>query len=261
MARTQINGEQLQELIIVNQHVAAAAGIETSKLEDALEFIFRDGSVAFTGDVDFGTNKLTNVADGTVVTDGINLGQLNAAISAIASGLEYVGPWDASTTAYPTDPEIGNFYIITVDGTIDGVDFKAGDHMVANQTVVGATTSTHWDKIDNSHPIIDDDTMATASPTTTPSSESVKAYVDNQLALTFPTFVDGATPTGTIDHANTTFTVANAPIAGSFKLYHNGLRLKEGAGFDYTLSGTTVSMTWPPKTGTWLMVDYRYASV
>lgn len=41
--------------------------------------IKKDGSVAFTGDQSMGSNKLTNLADGTTATDAVNLGQLDAA--------------------------------------------------------------------------------------------------------------------------------------------------------------------------------------
>ena len=52
------------------------------------------------------------------------------------------------------------------------------------------------------------------------------------------------TPTGTIDGANVTFTVANTPIAGTFALYLNGQRLT--AGVEYTRSGTTVTFVTAP---------------
>lgn len=60
-----------------------AGSITTAKLADGAEFIKRDGSVAFTGDVALGNNKLTGVANGVANTDAVNLGQLTAAIEAV----------------------------------------------------------------------------------------------------------------------------------------------------------------------------------
>jgi hypothetical protein len=68
-------------------------------------------------------------------------------------------------------------------------------------------------------------------------------------------FVDNEVPSGTIDGLNDTFTIANTPIAGSFKLY-NAIRLK-GGGEDYTLTGTTIVFVTPPELGSNLQCDYR----
>jgi hypothetical protein len=53
----------------------------------------------------------------------------------------YRGTWDASGGVYPTSPSTGDYYIISVAGTISGTVYAVGDGMIYN----GAT----WDKIDN----------------------------------------------------------------------------------------------------------------
>lgn len=70
------------------------------------------------------------------------------------------------------------------------------------------------------------------------------------------TFVDGETPSGTINGSNDTFTLANTPTAGSVNVYLNGTRrtLTE----DYTISGDTITFVSPPRSGSILRVDYRY---
>jgi hypothetical protein len=68
-------------------------------------------------------------------------------------------------------------------------------------------------------------------------------------------FVDAETPTGDIDDLNDTFTLANTPVAGSVKVYQNGIRLKVTT--DYTISGTTITFNTPPTTGDLIVVDYR----
>jgi hypothetical protein len=69
-------------------------------------------------------------------------------------------------------------------------------------------------------------------------------------------------PSGTVNGANTTFTLANTPIAGTLVLYQNGQRLRYGSGYDYTLSGTTITMNFPPQSSPspadYLQADYWY---
>lgn len=59
-------------------------------------------------------------------------------------------------------------------------------------------------------------------------------------------FVYEETPSGAINGVNTTFTLANTPRAGTVQLTYNGVRLKSGAGNDYTISGSTITMAWAP---------------
>ena len=71
------------------------------------------------------------------------------------------------------------------------------------------------------------------------------------------TLVRGETPTGDIDGSNTSYTIANTPVTDSLRLYQNGVRLNEGAGNDYTISGTTITMATAPPTDDVLLVDYE----
>jgi len=70
-------------------------------------------------------------------------------------------------------------------------------------------------------------------------------------------FVDKETPTGLINSSNTTFTLANTPIAGSEHVYLNGILQESGAGNDYTISGATITYLTAPVTGSKLIVSYR----
>lgn len=65
------------------------------------------------------------------------------------------------------------------------------------------------------------------------------------------------TPGGVVNGLNTAFTIANAPIAGSFQLFRDGLRLR-GSGVDYTLTGTNITMTVAPAIGQVLDANYLY---
>ena len=73
-------------------------------------------------------------------------------------------------------------------------------------------------------------------------------------------FVDAEFPAGTIDGANTAFTLANAPAPpASLEMFRNGMLLKQGN--DYTLSGNALTFLAGavPNPGDTLMATYRLA--
>lgn len=96
------------------------------------------------------------------------------------------------------------------------------------------------------HPALSGDVTCTAG--------SLATTVNNTAGTGFvkyTNFVGNETVTGTINGANTTFTLANTPanISGgvsSLMLFYAGTLLKPGAGNDYTLSGSTITMLWAP---------------
>ncbi|MEW6060351.1 MAG: hypothetical protein AB1600_00280 [Bacteroidota bacterium] len=69
-------------------------------------------------------------------------------------------------------------------------------------------------------------------------------------------YVAEEVPTGAINGSNTAFTLANPPVAGSVVLYLNGIRLRSGAGNDYTISGVNITMLYAPATGDVLLATY-----
>jgi len=69
-------------------------------------------------------------------------------------------------------------------------------------------------------------------------------------------FVVRETPTGAINGSNTTFTLANTPVANTEEIFLNGLLLEPGAGNDYTISGATITMLNVPQTGDRLKARY-----
>jgi hypothetical protein len=66
------------------------------------------------------------------------------------------------------------------------------------------------------------------------------------------------TPTGAVDGANTSYTLANTPTAGSEEVYLNGILQESGAGTDYTISGGTITYLTAPGTGDRLRVSYMH---
>ena len=74
--------------------------------------------------------------------------------------------------------------------------------------------------------------------------------------ITSGTVVDDETPTGAVDGSNTTFTLANTPTSGTLVIYEGGLRKLQTT--DWSLSGTTITFTYAPPSGSYVRCSYRY---
>lgn len=71
-----------------------------------------------------------------------------------------------------------------------------------------------------------------------------------------PSFSDNEVPSGTVDGANQTFTLAHTPTSGSVKLYWNGVR--QAPTGDFTVTGATITTIFTAQSGDVLLTDYRY---
>ena len=76
-----------------------------------------------------------------------------------------------------------------------------------------------------------------------------------QVNTLLGTPVENEVPSGAIDGANMTFTLANTAISGSVKLYYGLTRLMPTTHF--SVSGATITMTFAPELGSTLLCDYR----
>lgn len=82
----------------------------------------------------------------------------------------------------------------------------------------------------------------------------------NNITVNIPggagfTFVVGEVPSGAVDDVNVTYTLAHTPSAGTLALYYAERLINVT---DYTLSGTTITMTSPLSPGSTLQGDYEY---
>jgi len=69
---------------------------------------------------------------------------------AVTGGLVYKGSYDAATNSpVLTSAKKGDFYIVSVAGTLAGVTLNVGDHIVFNQDASSPITSAMFDVIDN----------------------------------------------------------------------------------------------------------------
>ena len=146
---TVASGESLASVIAD----LAALGADVSAIE--ADYVKKDGSVAFTGNINAGGNKVTNAANAVASSDLITLGQVDAKIAAIGNAFDYVGlasggassgaALDMSTLS---NTDAGSYYKVDVAGYFkaDSVatPFYAniGDGLVFN-------TTAGVDKIDN----------------------------------------------------------------------------------------------------------------
>lgn len=66
------------------------------------------------------------------------------------------------------------------------------------------------------------------------------------------------TPSGTVNSSNTSFTLANTPIAGTVEVYLDGILMFPGSGNDYQISGTTITFEsgQVPQTGSRVTCHY-----
>jgi hypothetical protein len=122
MAITKIRKSQLEPLNLVDADINASAAIASTKLADGLNFIQKNGSVAFTANQSFGGFKATNLSAPSADTDAAT----KAYVDSVAQGLNTKTAVRVATTAN-----------ITLSGlqTIDGVALSAGNRvLVKNQT-------------------------------------------------------------------------------------------------------------------------------
>lgn len=102
-------------------------------------------------------------------------------------------------------------------------------------------------------------TRAQGSPVTTAQSVTTSFDIYEAIAaeaVGLMSFFDNETPSGTVNGSNTAFTLANTPVTGSLALYRDG-QLMKGGGADYSLSGTTITFTTAPVTGSVLLAYYK----
>ena len=69
-------------------------------------------------------------------------------------------------------------------------------------------------------------------------------------------FVREEAPNEAADGSRVAFTFDYVPQAGTFILYRNGIRLRAGASYDYTLSGLTVTFATAPTSEDYIVADY-----
>jgi hypothetical protein len=275
MARSQVAERQIKDGAITNAKVAAGAAIVSTKLADGANFLKKDGSVAMTGSFDAGNQTIVNVATPSNGTDGANKNYVDNLIAGLNALFDSKGSVKAATTGNITISNPGT-------AVFDGITLSNGDRLLVraqsapaengiyifNGSGVALTRSTDmdaWGEVPGALVAVEEGTtyadqlfLCTSNAGGTLGTTAINWNSINAAAgLTESNFVDNEVPSGTINGSNTAFTLANTPIAGSVKLYLNGVRQEAGAGNDYTISGATITMLDAPLAGDKLLADYR----
>jgi hypothetical protein len=213
---------------------------------------------------------ITGIRDGSSAQDVATYGQLQTAIASLqaqfGSGLDYKGVLDASddTAFVAASHTKGDFYKITVAGTVAGVTVSVGDMVIVNKDVAaGAIVSGDIDVIDNSESadilkladIVDNlSSTDTDKALSANQGKVLKDEIDTLATqVRIPVYGEVLAVTAGLP-ALPAF--ANTPIAGSQQVYLNGLRVREGAGNDYTISGSVVTFEYNLQAGDQVEADY-----
>lgn len=280
MAETALPTRQIKDGAITNAKIAAGAGINTSKLEDGADFVKRTGTVAMTGNLAMGNNKITGLTTATNSDEAVNLGQLNSALANLPSIFSSKDSVRAASTANVTVSNPGT-------SIFDGVTLANGERvLLKNQTapaengiyifngsasaLTRATDFDAWTEIPGGWVVVEEGTvnadtvwLSTANQGGTLGTTAVTFMA---VPMTQPSgfhtdanFIDHETPSGSVNGSNTAFTLANTPIAGSVHLYVNGLLMESGAGNDYTISGANITMLYALASGEKIKASYRIA--
>lgn len=136
---------------------------------------------------------------------------------------------------------VGTITPRTLTGTASQITVTNGDGVAGNPTIALASGIC---------------TIGTYTSVTVDTYGRVTAGT-NPTVYSASNFVTGETPGGLVNGANTTYTLANTPAAGSQEVYLNGILLDSGAGNDYTISGLTITMLITPQTNDKVRASYR----
>ncbi len=197
---------------------------------------------------------------------------LKALIDGMSNGLEYKGAFDASIGSWPSDPSQGDFYKVSVAGTVGGVDLNVNDMIIANKDVSGASATADWDVIDNTEAadilrLADILTAAdlggaAAADDKVPSQKAVKTYVDNAIAS-----VGGGEPKIKVDKSlsisgdgfTTTYTPKDGVVFMDVAIIDNGDgSYDEWEGIDFSGANGTLVGANSAYNGKTLKVTYMH---
>lgn len=281
MTATLINGAtQIKSESIGNGQIATDAAIATSKLAGGADFIQRDGSIAMTGNLALGTNKVTGLGTPSASTDAATKGYVDGVVNGtkwkipvrfLATGNTTLSGSQTVDGGTPSDGDrIGCFsqttttqdgiYVYNSSGAWTRADDFAAASVQANAAFFvsegTANADTQWTVTNNAaSAVVGTDNLVLAQ---IGAGTSYSAGSGLQLSgTTFSIFfVNMETPSGTINGSNTAFSLANTPVSGTVMLFLNGILLEAGSGNDYTISTASITMATAPVSGDKLRATY-----
>lgn len=271
---TQVVERQIADQAVTAAKIKAGAGIESSKLADGSNFVKKDGSVAMTGALNMGSQKITSLDTPTSSGDATNKGYVDGLIAGISGIFDSKPSAMAATTG---NIDLSNPGTATFDGvvlTAGKILFVRAQTDPAEQGLYVFDTSATplirieqmdaWDEVPGATFVVEQggtyaDTMwyCTANAGGVLETTAITFQQIPSAGYTTANFVDKETPSGAVNGANVTFVLANTPTAGSEHVYLNGLLQESGGGNDYTITTATITMLTAPLTGEKIRVSYR----
>ncbi len=271
MPKNQIRTRQIADNAVTKEKIPAGAAIETTKLADGASFLRREGTVTPTSPMTAGNLAIINVATPSAGTDAANKAYVDGLINSLGSGITPKGTVRVATAA---NTALSGLL------TIDGVTLLASDLVLVRAQTAPAENGVYvaasgawvrwtgmdvWTEIPGSLLVVQEGTtladtiwIATSNLGGTLGSSPI-VFSNPFAAVGFgnSNFVDKEVPAGTVNGVNTSFTLAFTPLTGSEHLYVSGLLMEPGAGNDYTISGSTLTLADAPLTGENIRVSYR----
>lgn len=235
-------------IVFKTGNITGGTGVKGAVIIDALN-------------LNMSSKKIVSLADPTANQDAATKYYVD---SAVVGALVYQGTFDASAGDYTaiTNPLKGWFYIVTVAGTISGIDWQVGDNLVINKNVTGNPVAADVDKIDNTEApdILRTSDLSSAkifvgssSNLAAPVDMSGDATISNTGALSLAagikkTWARESFTLDATDISNKYVTLANVPINESVLLLISGAGVQLyglGSGYDYHMDGTsTDQLAW-----------------
>ena len=248
--------------VIVNADINASAAIALSKLAAVTAGYVVLGNASnvatateVTGDVTINSSGVTAIGTGVIVNADIS--------SSAAIALSKLAAGTSAQVIVCDGSGVPTYVTQTGDVTINASGVTAIASGVIVNADINASAAIALSKL----------ATGTAGYLVVCNSSGVPTYVemtgDATISdtgvvtvtggLTTSSFTFNETPTGSVDGMNTDFVLAAAPVSGKLSVTKNGLKLKPGAGNDYTVTGDTITMASAPESGDLILVDYIVA--
>jgi len=202
--------------------------------------------------------KYTDIVNDTI-TGGItvpasaeSVKNIQTQINNMANGLEYIGKFDASTGVWPSNVGQGNFFKVSVAGTINGIVLNPGDMIIANKAVVGATIVQDWDIIDNteSPDLLRTHNINSASPdfTIDPGKLTTRSLILQNIQMAIAT-VAVKVAVETLPITGNVITLSHTPLSGVVLMNEAVIEVDSTNGIYDTWEGVTVAGNTATLTG------------
>ena len=272
MSTEQVSQRQIGDGAINDAKVQAGANIALNKIAGGTGLVKADGTVAMTGPLNMGNQPVNFVGTPVAPTDSANKGYVDNLVSNIQSIYKYYTVTAGSTANINlANPGIAIF---------DGITLAIGETiLVKNQNaqaengvyqfngsaaaMTRATYADSWNEIIGSLVTIIQGTagdnqkyLCTSNSGGSLGATAITYQLDSSGSISNTNFVDYEVPAGAVNGSNTAFTIGNAPIIGSVKLFINGLRQTQSASY-YSVTGTALTITDAPLIGDRVYIEYR----